>query len=71
MTDSKAKPTLFQALIPIIFLIIMLFTSVKIFGDAAIEGANQMSLLMAAAVAGLVAVRLGYSWTEMQTGINA
>ena len=69
MSESRAKPTLFQALIPIIFLIIMLFTSVKIFGDAAIEGANQMSLLMAAAVAGLVAVRLGYSWTEMQTGM--
>ena len=69
MSESRAKPTLFQALIPIIFLIIMLFTSVRIFGDAAIEGANQMSLLMAAAVAGLVAVRLGYSWTEMQTGM--
>lgn len=69
MTDSRKKPTLFQALIPIIFLIIMLFTSVKIFGDAAIEGSNQMSLLMAAAVAGLVAMRLGYSWTEMQNGM--
>jgi len=69
MTSEFLKPTLLRALIPILALILMLSTSVIVYGDEAIGGPNQLSLLLAAAVAGLVSLKLGYRWKEMQNGI--
>lgn len=66
---AHRTPTLFQAFIPIIFLIIMLSLSVGLFGSYSLDGSNQISLIMSAAVAALVATRLGYSWEEIQKGI--
>jgi Na+:H+ antiporter, NhaC family len=68
MTDHKT-PSLFQALIPVVFLIAMLSFSVGLFGSNSLDGANQITLLMAAAVATLVAYRLGYKWDDIQKGI--
>ena len=46
------KPTLLEAIIPILFLILFLgFNVLGVFGDDAISGANQISLLSAAAIA--------------------
>ncbi|HEX9649840.1 MAG TPA: Na+/H+ antiporter NhaC [Cyclobacteriaceae bacterium] len=69
MTNSKAQPSLMIALVPVIALIAMLAASVIVFGDSAIEGANQMSLLMAALVCGILGIGLGYKWDELQKGI--
>lgn len=69
MTYKYTKPTLLQALIPIIFLIIALFINVRIFGDASLDGSNQIILMFSAGVASLVAIRLGYSWKEIRTGM--
>lgn len=69
MTYTHKKPTLLQALLPIVFLIIALFINVRIFGDAALDGSNQMILLLSAAVATLVAMRLGFNWKEIRSGI--
>jgi NhaC family Na+:H+ antiporter len=69
MTYKYAKPTLFQALLPIVFLIIALFINVRIFGDASLAGSNQMVLILSAAIASLVAVKLGYDWKEIRKGI--
>lgn len=69
MTYKHQKPTLFQALVPIIFLIIALFINVRIFGDASLDGSNQMILMLSAGVASLVALRLGYKWKEIRSGI--
>lgn len=69
MDYKYKKPSLFQALIPIIFLIVALFINVYIFGDSALDGSNQVILLLSAAVGSLVAIRLGMSWEEIQTGI--
>ncbi len=63
------KPTLFQAFIPIIFLIIALFINVRIFGDASLDGSNQIILMLSAGVASLVALKLGMKWNEIQNGI--
>ena len=68
MTSTKA-PTLAQSLIPIFFLIILLSINVGIFGDNALDGSNQMVLILSAAVAAIVAIRIGYEWEELQTGI--
>ena len=69
MEYKYQKPSLFQALIPIIFLIVALFINVRIFGDSALDGSNQVILLLSAAVASLVAIRLGMRWDEIQVGI--
>ncbi len=69
MTYKHSRPTLLQAFIPIIFLIIALFINVRIFGDAALDGSNQIILLISASVATIVAMRLGYSWKELRKGM--
>lgn len=63
------KPSLFQALIPILFLIVVLFVNVRIFGDGALDGSNQILLILSGAVAALVALKLGMPWADIQKGI--
>lgn len=62
-------PSLFQSLIPIIVLILILITNVQLFGDDATYGANQLGLLFAAMVGGLIAIKNGYKWKELLDGI--
>ncbi|BDD11250.1 sodium:proton antiporter [Fulvitalea axinellae] len=71
MTKTPKKPTLLQALIPIIVLIAMLSVNVLLmFKDDALSGSNQIILLFAAAVVVLIAMsRLGYDWETIQDGI--
>lgn len=66
---QKKQATLFQALLPILVLIALLTLNVTVFGSDAIGGANQMVLLLAAGVAGLVAWHLGYTYTEINSSI--
>ena len=51
------QPTLVQALIPVISLILMLFLSVKLFGSDSSSGPNQIVLTLGAAIAAIVASR--------------
>ena len=69
MTYKYQKPSLFQAFIPIIFLVVVLFINVRIFGDAALDGSNQIILILSGGVATLVALKLGMKWEEIQKGI--
>ena len=69
MSYKYQKPTLLQAFIPIVFLVIVLFINVRIFGDASLDGSNQIILILAAGVATLVALKIGYKWEEIQKGI--
>ena len=69
MTNTHSKPTLFQAFIPIIFLVVALFINVRIFGDSSLDGSNQIILILSAGVATLVALKLGYKWDTIQSGI--
>jgi len=55
-------PTMLQSLLPIAVLIVFLTLNVKFFRDDTLSGANQMALILAAAVAGIIAVNLGYRW---------
>ncbi|MEM8894231.1 MAG: Na+/H+ antiporter NhaC family protein, partial [Bacteroidota bacterium] len=69
MDKEKRLPSLLEAFIPIIFLIILLSFNVSVFGDDALSGSNQIVLILSTAVAGIVASRLGFSWNELQEGI--
>jgi NhaC family Na+:H+ antiporter len=68
MTTSK-QPSLIQALIPVLFLIILLSLNVAIFGDDALSGSNQIVLILSATVAAIVAIVHGVKWTALQDGI--
>lgn len=68
---QKLKPTLFQSLIPILVLMALLAISVlMIWQDDSLGGANQMALLISAAVAMLVGWKLKFSFKEMLKGVT-
>ncbi len=69
MVRSTRRPKLFAALIPVIFLTILISVNVFIFGDDALAGSNQMVLILSAAVAAIVAIRLGHRWETLHKGI--
>jgi Na+:H+ antiporter, NhaC family len=69
MPDKSRKPSLTEAGIPLIFLVALLSVNVLVFGDAVLEGSNQIVLLLSAALAGLVGLRLGVSWKTIHLGI--
>jgi len=69
MTDKQLKPSLIQALIPILFLISLLGLNVYLFGDGALDGSNQIALILAAGVAAIVALKVGFKWETMLDGI--
>jgi Na+:H+ antiporter, NhaC family len=63
MSAKKIRtPSMLQSLLPIVVLIILLTLNVKYFRDDTLSGANQIALILAAAVAGVIAVSLGYRW---------
>ena len=69
MNFEKKRPGLLQAFVPILILIFLLSTNVVVLGTDAINGANQIALLLAAAVAGIISFRLGYRWDEIEASI--
>ena len=71
MESTFKKPSLIQALIPIIALVVLLMVSViSIWEDDSLGGANQMALLFATAIAALIGWRLNFKWKDMLKGIS-
>ena len=69
MANNHKSPTLVDAIIPIIVLIIMLSFSVYLYGDNSSYGANQIALILSASIAAIIAIKNGYSWKEVESGI--
>ena len=61
----KREASLLIALFPILFLIGMLTLNVMLFEDT-LAGSNQIALLIAAAIAGVIAFRLGHGWENIK-----
>lgn len=59
-------PSLLQAFLPLLVLVVLLAGGVALFGEDAAYGANQVSLVLAAAVAALVGWRNGLAWQDLQ-----
>jgi Na+:H+ antiporter, NhaC family len=68
MKEPK-RPTLIHAFIPIFVLVILLAINVIVFGSGATDGPNQIALVLAASVAGIISWRLGHSWEEIEVSI--
>ena len=59
------QPSLVDALIPLLFMIALLATSIVLFGLDAAVGPLQVALLMSAVVAAMVAHKNGHSWERL------
>lgn len=70
MVDSSDRqPSMLQALTPVVFLIVLLFLSVKLFGSDSSYGGNQIALILSAAIALLIGLFNGQTWKELEAGI--
>jgi len=69
MANLKRKPKLIEALIPLVFLTILITINVMVFGVYSLDGSNQIVLLVSAGIAGLMAIRLGFTWDELLAGV--
>jgi len=68
MSKPIKSPTLFQAFIPIVFLIGLIGLNVYYVEDT-LTGANQIALLLAATIASIIAVFLGHNWLDIRAKI--
>ena len=62
--------TLLSAFMPILCLIVLLTINVVLYGSASLDGANQIALLLAAALGALIGVRNGINWSNILAGIG-
>ncbi|HNQ38446.1 MAG TPA: Na+/H+ antiporter NhaC family protein, partial [Prolixibacteraceae bacterium] len=62
--EKERRITLFEAVVPLVFLIGLLAANVFLFEDT-LAGSNQMALVLAAAVASILAYRSGVSWRRL------
>ena len=67
---AAREATLRQALVPVLFLIALLGTSVYLFGDSSSSGPNQIALVLSAGVAATIGLANGHRWTDLEAGIS-
>ncbi|MBL4894262.1 MAG: Na+/H+ antiporter NhaC [Emcibacter sp.] len=67
---SIKKVSLLEAIIPVVVLVFLLGLSVFLYGDDAQSGASQMSLLISAGVALLIAWKNNHKWADIEKAIS-
>ena len=68
MNEPK-EPSLLDALIPVVSLVLMLSLSVYLFGSDSSSGPNQIVLTLGAAIAAIVAIQNGHKWSALLEAI--
>ena len=66
---EKSSPSLPEALFPIALLVSLLGASVAVYGEDSSYGPNQIALLLAALVAGLLGLRHGHRWPALEAAV--
>ena len=66
---SIRLPSMLQSVTPIAVLVALLSLSIWLFGADSSQGANQVALTLAAAVAALIAIRNGERWSDILEAI--
>lgn len=67
-TKSKREirpPSMTDALIPLLSLVILLACAIYLYGDDAVTGPTQVALLLATMIAGLIGLKNGFLWSDM------
>ena len=63
--ESQKRITIFQALIPVVLLVLLLAYNVSVYGDDALSGSNQFILLIGAAIAAIIGFKNGVKYKRM------
>lgn len=63
---STNQPSFFDAMIPLLFLVLLLAASVALYGADSSYGPNQIVLLLATGVACLIGIKNGYKWQQLE-----
>jgi NhaC family Na+:H+ antiporter len=71
MTDAETRPrlrdpSLADAIIPLVALVVLIAGSLALFGLDALDGPIQVALVLSAMVAALVVLRNGHPWSDIQ-----
>lgn len=69
MKNTIKDPSLVDALIPIIALVIMMSGAVFLFADDSSYGPNQIALLLGTGLAAIIGMKNGHRWKEIEAGI--
>lgn len=70
MKTNNKKPSLLDALFPIVILLGLLALAVYFFGDDSSSGPNQIALILCAGLACLIGLKNGYKRHEIEEGIT-
>ena len=60
------KPSLLDALVPLVTLMVLIGGALLLFGLDALDGPVQVALVLSALVAAMIAMKNGHSWDEVQ-----
>ncbi len=69
MKTEIKTPSLLDALIPIVALVVMMSGAVYLFEDNSSYGPNQIALLLAMGLAAIIGMKNGHSWKSIEEGI--
>lgn len=71
MSDNAnvREPSMLDALVPVVALILMLATSVYLYGADSSYGANQIALLLGAGIGIIIGLKNGLTWKAIEEGI--
>ena len=64
----KREPSFIEALLPLLFLIVLLTLNFILFDDT-LAGANQVALLLSASIAGIIVSRNGQKWEDTMDNV--
>ena len=64
-TTTIRPPSLLDALIPVVSLMVMLALSVYLFGSDSSSGPNQIVLILGAAIGAIIALKNGHAWKDI------
>lgn len=71
MANKTPKISLIEALIPIVFLVFLLWFNVQeVYGDGALDGANQFALLLGGAMAAIIGFKNKVSFDRMMKTVS-
>ncbi len=69
ISDNSRRPSLIDALFPVIMLAALLSLGVYLFGEDASWGPNQIALTLTSLVAATIGLKNGFTWAEMSDGV--
>lgn len=67
--NNIKEPTLLDALIPILALVVMMGSAVILFADNSSYGPNQIALLIGMGLAAIIGMKNGHTWASIEAGI--